>query len=1008
MFGNEFFIKSIRADELDFFREFTLTCTHTPQQSYTFPLRKGRKKAFTVDGTGVQERAKKPAQYTAEQKNMYSKATSLTLVTQDITPKVFGFNRERCEKIVGMMFAPSNVLLTRRFFVGDYGTVHRFYDFHYKEDAEWFYQKWTTGPEVRLFGDIDRFKIALAAPENRNKYNEVLGRIKWTMDGNSCLFIASDNLESRCLAQDRARILRSRLKEQVHELGMDWDDSYQVPICFYLPGEDKHLKPYDERAQIEDRQTAESILLDETQRQLKASEGNFEFLLVTKEPRCHYSVHDWHELINAICLKDRAFHVAYAMVENSPLYAQNKKCQLHFQKILKCREKEYLLVFIYGFLAWEIIFTAEGGNRPQALVDVENDLQQLMKIQQIGYDGDITTLNEGIQNGEINQANLEMVYSLAFASKQWDAIYFMVRLRGEVKLSPETLKLTLERLSKNNEQWPLIREIIDVYDNCGSLPNNLDQVLECAIYFCQWNEVRYLFSLGRGIKFTQTNIDAALKYAFTMGVWQEARFISNLYGDNKPSGEIIAEALKKAIEVAQWDEVEFLLQPTNENKPACHGEALHSAAKSSQWDLVRRLAVLSRRDEKRAMPWSITGTFECCINAGQWDMARSLASVEHSKEFPSKEAISSAFRVATRQGLWDEALFLVNLTSGTVLDVAAEIQNAAHQSQWEIVMQFWERCKFPDYRTNNIIHLAAEGNQWDVVRKLAPTYYNASMRIGERMAPNAVKARQFDLLRLIIAHEQAHNFLDVLCQLATGNQDGVQPFVERLNQENNLDIQLIRVMLLAFSKEGHLTMVQYLFTLFQSKRPFLSEYAEYIESALLNAEHTKQWTVVIYLLSVSAHLCREHVVIKALEGLVMANQMTETQSVREVLNPSLNLKLTKLMLIKEACDTRYNAASDTSSLMRVKELLEGYVQSSNPRLGFFILCGKKQGWRRRMGTIAEDIGSNITTTTQLLDAINLFLREEPLKTSLRWQLLHIVNKLESFNSYDDALVPRFV
>lgn len=44
--NDEFLIKSIRADENDYFREFVFQCTRTSLQQYKFPLRFGEKKAL--------------------------------------------------------------------------------------------------------------------------------------------------------------------------------------------------------------------------------------------------------------------------------------------------------------------------------------------------------------------------------------------------------------------------------------------------------------------------------------------------------------------------------------------------------------------------------------------------------------------------------------------------------------------------------------------------------------------------------------------------------------------------------------------------------------------------------------------------------------------------------------------------------------------------------------------------------------------------------------------------
>ena len=55
----------------------------------------------------------------------------------------------------------------------------------------------------------------------RTRDNEVLARLRWNLDGSSKIFIASDTLEARLLAQEYARLLLNRLRQQADENGLN-------------------------------------------------------------------------------------------------------------------------------------------------------------------------------------------------------------------------------------------------------------------------------------------------------------------------------------------------------------------------------------------------------------------------------------------------------------------------------------------------------------------------------------------------------------------------------------------------------------------------------------------------------------------------------------------------------------------------------------------------------------------------------------------------------------------
>ena len=82
---------------------------------------------------------------------------------------------------------------------------------------------------------------------------------------------------------DRARLLLKRLKEQAKELNVAWDDSYQVPIGFYLPDDpSRHMQIYSEKERRRDKERA--LELHQTSRHGYYANNNYELLLALDDP----------------------------------------------------------------------------------------------------------------------------------------------------------------------------------------------------------------------------------------------------------------------------------------------------------------------------------------------------------------------------------------------------------------------------------------------------------------------------------------------------------------------------------------------------------------------------------------------------------------------------------------------------------------------------------------------------------------------------------------------------
>lgn len=315
----KFLIKSIRGDIFNYFRRFI------EMVSFSFkkhPLRKGLIKQFTVTGKGIFKRKGftedddneiplKEPQYTEEEKQNYSNFQSTSLATSSFHPRVFGFDK-RGTKLVGVLFEEKDTLFSDRLFIYDGGTVDRPYDFM-KLKAAKNYLKSKLNTVLFSKDKLNEFITAIESPSNADKYNEVLARLRWNMDGTSKIFIASDTLEARLLAQDYARILESFLKE--NKL---CDPNYSIPICFYLPKKPAlHFKRYTHEEQKLDTLAARAIYLNDAQKLKYYSCGDYEFLLALSPQELELlfqETRDGHNFILSL-LAQGYVHIVLSLLE---------------------------------------------------------------------------------------------------------------------------------------------------------------------------------------------------------------------------------------------------------------------------------------------------------------------------------------------------------------------------------------------------------------------------------------------------------------------------------------------------------------------------------------------------------------------------------------------------------------------------------------------------------------------------------------------------------------------
>ena len=231
-----FFFKSIRADAGDYWEKYIEWVTASPLNFTPHEaLRKGSKGTFsakmkrTADGElewRVIERAQDKPMYTPEEKKGFAKHSSLSYAEplHAYEPPVFGLNRDRADLLVGIRLEAGDVLINR-IMQYDGGTVGRPFEFHYQKEAEYFLA-------AKLKSGTYCQSLAQLVHNNKTvKHNEILGRVKKI----SAIAVFSDNLESRVLAQLRAKQYQLRLNEQQRELGLPVEPTAVMPIVFYNP-----------------------------------------------------------------------------------------------------------------------------------------------------------------------------------------------------------------------------------------------------------------------------------------------------------------------------------------------------------------------------------------------------------------------------------------------------------------------------------------------------------------------------------------------------------------------------------------------------------------------------------------------------------------------------------------------------------------------------------------------------------------------------------------------------
>lgn len=279
IYKKDFLMKTIRAEEfgnvLNYFNFNTKSWRYTAyaltisendrEQAYKFRRKqrsKHRKKPFKITAKGI----KKPGEslFTEEEKKGLSKQTSVTFVspTSGYFPGPADIDKNGVR--VGIAISPE-LAKVQRISLDDLNSYFYTYMHDSQEDAI---------AAANTF--VSDLKEIINERETTRAHNEVMTRIRFDPDPRYyCqILFEENNIESRLVAQIRARDLTRRIRQQFRDMKRDLPHDYTVPIGYYIWEENNYkYGPYQINAQKEDFEKA-----IETSEQNSTASGLAQFL----------------------------------------------------------------------------------------------------------------------------------------------------------------------------------------------------------------------------------------------------------------------------------------------------------------------------------------------------------------------------------------------------------------------------------------------------------------------------------------------------------------------------------------------------------------------------------------------------------------------------------------------------------------------------------------------------------------------------------------------------------
>ncbi|MCX7115628.1 MAG: ankyrin repeat domain-containing protein [Gammaproteobacteria bacterium] len=279
-----FFVKNLRGDEGNFSHNFFESVTLGPDEIRKVLRKGGRtgKERYTAKGTGVEDRLARQPQYTPEQKEGFSKPQSLSYVnpSKRIVPDLFQ-SGEDTEADVAFFFSKKDILVNRIFIYDYTGTYGRPYDAKTESEVSTYVSRYKGDT---LFSDLESLEKELE--DGRvDHLTEIMGRARFDSQADA-IAISSDSIRSRWLAAGYAQHLEQDLLPEREEAYGRNAKKEDVALYYYLPGTPQHLKPYSSLEQALDKEEANRLYQNPTQRQALFEKNQFEFLLCADQVNC--------------------------------------------------------------------------------------------------------------------------------------------------------------------------------------------------------------------------------------------------------------------------------------------------------------------------------------------------------------------------------------------------------------------------------------------------------------------------------------------------------------------------------------------------------------------------------------------------------------------------------------------------------------------------------------------------------------------------------------------------
>jgi hypothetical protein len=160
---------------------------------------------------------------------------------------------------------------------------------------------------------------------NIGSYTEVTARIRYKTKSKkvkqSGIAIFSDTFEARCIAQYYAQQLTKKLKQQFLSKNRPWDETFQVPIVYYLPGNTKDNTRYTLQDQARDRQDAVKLLQNKGSMENQFKQENYEFLLLIEPSKLRnfldenkYNTDEHRDMLLTL-LEKKQWHLIEAIID---------------------------------------------------------------------------------------------------------------------------------------------------------------------------------------------------------------------------------------------------------------------------------------------------------------------------------------------------------------------------------------------------------------------------------------------------------------------------------------------------------------------------------------------------------------------------------------------------------------------------------------------------------------------------------------------------------------------